>query len=518
MKRFIPAWYSQNQWWESQAHPFYRKRAITEFDDMISLMSMHYKNNVQFEIIVLNYNPGLRTFLHRHDLFEASYWSVFDEIQGFNHQTPQSVDYRELKWPTGTEFIYTPYLIQAIMNEHCYSNIYFSQDGYLIWIEDYEDKVLCRRYVFDDRGNLSSMIYYDCEGKPDFIRYMTCDGDWILEENVKNGTVDVHKKYYHRFKYHQYSSMVTVIQEYLHDYCATSTEQDDIIFVASDVRHNTLIAQSFNHHRLCYSVFKQRNQDLNEKALASMTIGQNWLVDTLENEQKLNAYKTKQRLSNRLMRITPFDAQTMSNISSQLHETYIGLWIDGLSEAKLKALMSQCVQYMKDHESMRIVLMSKMERHHISQWLLNEINVINDQFNGKSDVSEEIAELMKEDETIDYVELKIVPFEIDIVEAISTLRIMVDLSEEPDLFLQICCLGAGLPQINQRQTDYVQHGANGLVITTDESLIGALDYFLAHLKHWNYSYAYAQKLSKNYASEKIIEQLDQLIEGEYSGA
>src|SRR5699024_4607415 len=144
-----------------------------------------------------------------------------------------------------------------------------------------------------------------------------------------------------------------------------------------------------------------------------------------ENEQKLNAYKTKQRLSNRLMRITPFDAQTMSNISSQLHETYIGLWIDGLSEAKLKALMSQCVQYMKDHESMRIVLMSKMERHHISQWLLNEINVINDQFNGKSDVSEEIAELMKEDETIDYVELKIVPFEIDIVEAISTLRIMV---------------------------------------------------------------------------------------------
>ncbi|MEJ7281614.1 accessory Sec system glycosyltransferase Asp1, partial [Staphylococcus epidermidis] len=46
MKRFIPAWYSHNRWWESTSRPFYQKKQYTDFDDMISLMTMHSSNNV----------------------------------------------------------------------------------------------------------------------------------------------------------------------------------------------------------------------------------------------------------------------------------------------------------------------------------------------------------------------------------------------------------------------------------------------------------------------------------------
>ena len=49
-------------------------------------------------------------------------------------------------------------------------------------------------------------------------------------------------------------------------------------------------------------------------------------------------------------------------------------------------------------------------------------------------------------------------------------------------------------------------------------MIAALDYFLDHLKHWNYSFAYSIKLVDEYASEQIIDQLDRLIEGEMHGA
>lgn len=38
------------------------------------------------------------------------------------------------------------------------------------------------------------------------------------------------------------------------------------------------------------------------------------------------------------MRVTPFDAQMLPNISSQLYETNIGVWIDSLSEEDLKRL------------------------------------------------------------------------------------------------------------------------------------------------------------------------------------
>lgn len=92
---------------ESTSVPFYQKRQYTDFDDMISLMTMHSKNNVDYQLMILSFSPYLRTFLHRYDLFETNYWSVFDDIQGVSHQTPQAIDYRDLAWPENTEFIFT---------------------------------------------------------------------------------------------------------------------------------------------------------------------------------------------------------------------------------------------------------------------------------------------------------------------------------------------------------------------------------------------------------------------------
>ena len=103
---------------ESTSRPFYQKQ-YTDFDDMISLMTMHSSNNVDYQLIVLSFSPYLRTFLHRYDLYESHYWSVFDEIQGVGHQTPQAIDYRDLSWPEGTEFI-LPFQIQAITGDNTF--------------------------------------------------------------------------------------------------------------------------------------------------------------------------------------------------------------------------------------------------------------------------------------------------------------------------------------------------------------------------------------------------------------
>ena len=152
MKHFIPAWYSQKRWWADKAEPFYNKRLVTEFDDLISLMNMHQKHQIDFDILVLNYFPDLRTFLHRHQLFEANYWSLFDEIQGFSHRTPQAIDYRQLQWPAETEFVFTPFLMRGVTSPSTYTNIYFNQEGYIVWLEDFEGLKKQRRYIFENRG------------------------------------------------------------------------------------------------------------------------------------------------------------------------------------------------------------------------------------------------------------------------------------------------------------------------------------------------------------------------------
>ena len=130
MKQFIPAWYDSTNWWDSTLEPFYNKKRVTEFDDMVSLLSMYRKNEESFATLILNYQPMLRLFLHRHQLYEVDYWSLFDVIQGAQNMTPQAIDYRDLAWPEDTEFMYTPFQVIAIIATNTYSKIIFSQEGY----------------------------------------------------------------------------------------------------------------------------------------------------------------------------------------------------------------------------------------------------------------------------------------------------------------------------------------------------------------------------------------------------
>ncbi len=72
MKYFIPAWYDDQRWWQDTTVPYYQLQNKTEFDDMISLMGMHLENDLDYQLIVLNHAPNLRTFLHRYDLYEQT--------------------------------------------------------------------------------------------------------------------------------------------------------------------------------------------------------------------------------------------------------------------------------------------------------------------------------------------------------------------------------------------------------------------------------------------------------------
>lgn len=517
MKYFIPAWYSSHHWWESEAEPFYYKYAETAFDDMISLMSMHRQNKYPFGLIVLNYTPDLRTFLHRQELFSTDYWSVFDHIQGFTDKMPTAIDYRQLDWPEGTEFMYLPYMVRALMPDNQHANVHFNEEGYVIWLEVFHADVQRYRYILDDRGYVSSVVYFDDVGTAYCQRYMTAMGDWILQEDLITQTVHVNTHYQDTFELSQYPTMEAVIFEFLIAYRDAEMAEADAVIVAADERDNEVLADIFEQQSLCVSVFHQREQ-LSTEDVTVMGHEVKWLVDTLENERLLTAYLGEQDAAQRLMRITPFDAQMMPNMSSQLYETYIGVWLDGLETDAAINVLAQLEGYLAQDTALRVVLLTEQRINTLDAAIQQEVVRVNAAMNRTDDMSEAVADLIEVQPPTEYVEIKHVPFEMDIIEAITTLRIVIDLSQEPDLFLQICCLSAGLPQINRRETDYVTHGLNGHVLTADDDLHNALDYYLMQLKNWNQSYAYAMKLAKKYASDNIIAQLDTLIEGEKDGA
>ncbi len=83
-------------------------------------------------------------------------------------------------------------------------------------------------------------------------------------------------------------------------------------------------------------------------------------------------------------------------------------------------------------------------------------------------------------------------------------RVVIDVSDVSDLFLQISALSMGIPQIVKHTSEYVQDGGNGRRLTDIGSLKGILSYYLDTLKHWNEANIAAYELGKKYTSENLV--------------
>lgn len=188
MRYFIPAWYSRQNLWKDHTLPFYYKPDKTEFDDMISLMSMHKKNGYKYKVLVLNYSPNLRLFY-----IDTIYLKVIIGLflmcyKSAPNTLPRAIDYLDLNWPKDTEFVYSPFMVEAVISENTYSQVTFNQEGYVLHIHEYENGLQQQKMIFDDRGFISSIIKYenDNEVKQTYLNVL---GEKILTEDLITGEV-----------------------------------------------------------------------------------------------------------------------------------------------------------------------------------------------------------------------------------------------------------------------------------------------------------------------------------------
>ena len=94
----------------------------------------------------------------------------------------------------------------------------------------------------------------------------------------------------------------------------------------------------------------------------------------------------------------------------------------------------------------------------------------------------------------------------DIIQELEKTRLIVDLSEEPNLYTQIAGISAGIPQVNCVQTEYVDHLKNGYVLSKgDKELDKALTHFLLELKPWNEALIYSIEKIQEYTGQRLIE-------------
>lgn len=235
MYYFIPAWYGTDRIWHSTTSPWYWTKDSVEFDDTINQLRIFQDAGIERLIIIPHYSPQLRYFLHRQDLLETDYISVFDELQGISPDKEMApLQFEDLNWPSFTTFTYTPFQVLAFCKGEQIAKIDMGVDGNLLTITHLRNgKISYVEYV-DDRGFISSAIYYK-DDEPYFQEYLRTDGIWVLRELIgqERPLVIVNEEFKALFQKDFYEEIQEVIREKMISFLGNLVADKDQVVVAA---------------------------------------------------------------------------------------------------------------------------------------------------------------------------------------------------------------------------------------------------------------------------------------------
>ncbi|MBE5912342.1 accessory Sec system protein Asp1 [Pseudobutyrivibrio sp.] len=523
MLYFIPAWYQQNKWRESE-QSWHMRRMHTEFDDTVKQVQMFYRNGMRdFKILLLSHTPNFRHFLHRQGVFHAPYWSCFDSIQEVERKKAEVFSFHNLNWPDEIEFVYTPFVVVAYLHYEKYAEINFGEAGNPIEVSMYTQGVVSRKNIYDDRGFVSSTEVYE-NGNIVYTDYLKENGITKFREYASNGRVEINansntyfvmnadEKSRREFKKLQYDSISEVIAEVMEAHLEESDDND--IFCIAMHELNALVMKDYIEKKKCILSFYGERYRIKEHPEGRELVKKSGYIIT-DSEATSRYLKRDMEVElDKIIDISPYDSRMDFGISQQLTVQNILVPVDNLPEVRFKLLMVELAKYVTTNENARVHIFTRNATYGLPDRLLNNIADIVEEagYDRGMVIPDEAEDTTAENEFVDADEQQTVKFTVDqcvdelsVSKCIREQRIMVDMRHNPDLYLQINCISSAIPQLVRRETQYILNGGNGFVIKDFGRIPAALDYFLGTLSNWNQAKVHSYEIGQKFTTKKLLE-------------
>jgi len=527
MLHFIPAWYQQNNWCENEQY-WYARRMRTEFDDTVKQIQLFHRSQAYpFQVMLLSFAPNYRHFLHRQSVFHAPYWSVFDAIQEIRKKKIRIFSFHNLQWPEHVEFIYSPFVVVAMLHGEKYAQVEFGEDGNMIQIDLYHKEKLKRRNTYDDRGFISSTTIYENE-QPVHQDYLNDKGIWKLRHHFRENRIEVNPKiptylieyngqeYQKQFSKMSYDSMDEIIAEVLTSYLEYLDEKD-MFCVAMHHLHTDLLKEALKDKKTILSFYENRYDIEKHQQNRYMIATADYIItDSQENLKKVK--KSMGTEMSNMIDITPFDSRVDFGISQQLNVQKILVPVDGMNESKFEELIVRLGEYLPKNENARIHLFTRIADYDRKKVLLEQVRRILKNAGMNEDWAAEEKKATVAENRLDAVEETPILFtveqcvdELSVSKCMREQRLIVDMRSSAELYLRIAGISVGIPQIVYKSNQFVEHEKNGLVIKNIDRLGEALSFYLDSLNNWNEAMVYSYELGKKYTTGELIEKWKEVI-------
>ena len=528
MLYFIPAWYKENEWSESEQY-WYIRRARSEFDDTVKHVQLfHRRQAYPFRILLFSFAPNFRHFLHRQGVFRAPYWSCFDAIQEIRRKKVMNFSYHNLNWPSKIEFVYSPFVMIARLKGKKYAQAEFGEDGNLIQIDMFQDEQVIRRNIYDDRGFVGSTIVYE-NGVPVYQDYLTDTGVWKIRHFKNDGHVEVNPKcatylleyekeeYSKKFSKLSYESMEQVIEEVVNSYLE-ATDENDLFCAAMHELHIKLLKKTLKGRKTILSFFGDR-YDIKKHVddIPIIERADYIITDSEDNLHRLQKEMGKEFTA--ITDITPFDSRVDFGISQQLNVQKILVPIDGMREDIFKELIVKLGEYLGQNENARVHLFSRVSNFGRKKEVLEAVRTILRKAGMEEGWAEEENNAAGMENRLDALDTVPIRFfveqcvdELAVSKCMREQRVMLDMRRNPEVYMQITCISMGIPQIIYSDTQFVKHMENGMILKDVDKVGEALSFYLENLTNWNEAMVSSYEIGKKYTTEVLIKKWKEVID------
>jgi accessory secretory protein Asp1 len=519
MYYFIPSWYASDESWKMPAREWYRVGKESEFDDTVNHISMFRSENMDVGIISLGYGPQTRYFLHRQGIWPIDYWNAFDYLQNISGDTPCTFSYTDLNWPEDIEWMYTPFIISGYVGGKLYAEVEFGQQGTLLLMNLFSEEKKSETIYLDDRGFMSSSIKWDGNVPVEQCFY---NRSGYLQFTIKypEKSVVVEQKADRKTKRRKYDHIDDLLKEVLEHRMAQLDRKTDFLHIAADERHNRMVMEAAKGYIMVLSFYGERYNIENKEALKKDTSDASFIVtDTEKLASRIREYTNIS--SRRIMDVSPFDTRLSLGKSGRIRELKVFFPQDGMVEPIRSRGIMQMLSLLQEDPRIVLIVGTKHTSEADIRQLKEEMKEKAASLEGTRIFVDDDADkvVLGENEPEDDEEKRgpqifIQPYtnETDVMSILTDIRLIVDIRDNPDQYIQIAGISAGIPQINYLTTRYIEDQKNGYMIHNIAHLKEAMSYYLVGLAHWNEALVYCVSQAKKYAAGTLVSHMRERIE------
>lgn len=472
----------------------------------ISLLNndiFRFADNKKLTYLSFQYNPFLRLHLHENDLDNMIYNNIFDMIQNLsNDAVCRSFNIENIYMDENITWIKHNTIHFGFLNSVCKYKIYYSDFGYIKVIEVYQGSLLEKKFLIDDRGIISSCIFYE-NNIPIMQNFFDSNFNVVIKASSNEVLWFKNKKTY------KYSNINNLIETFLYKHFNINTNKIYVVPTYDTISflHTLKVKNELN--LIDYSSNVLINEDTT-LLLKNMNV-KDVVVD---NTKKKIIYERvfKDHSNCNIMEILPLHKHLKKNCSDKIKDEIISIYISDSVEIdnyyelykKLGLYLSikknTKVCFFGDHRNLKqlsLLVSKNLITYNWNKKYMSENEEINNfDINGKYKFldNESINEKFKFIETNNQNTEQSILYKS---------RILIDLTSFIKCSLLSCAISIGLPIITNTVSKYLDNVCEVYKFNSCDDILKIVRFYLDNISNWNKFSANCEYLNKKEANVRF---------------